>query len=213
MESPLTKIPPSPRVGLLATQGDFAKHRQAVESLGYECVEVRTPAQLERADCLIMPGGESTTMRKVLKWDGLWDAIRQFGARRAIMGTCAGLILLSRHIRNARPDEDTLGLIDIDADRNAYGSQYHSFRQMGRFTLDGSETDHEMVFIRAPRIARVGEGVEILGRLGDEPTMVRQGNILALTFHPEMAGDTAIHRYFVQSMVRPLLAQAKSIAA
>lgn len=209
----VTKIPPSPRVGLLATQGDYAMHRKMVESLGYECVEVRTKDQLQTVDCLIMPGGESTTMRKILKWDGLWNALVEFGTRRAIMGTCAGLILLSKKIIGGEPEEDTLGLIDIDSDRNAYGSQFHSFRQQGELTLDGKTTHHEMVFIRAPQITRVGENVDVLGRLGDQPTMVRQGNVLALTFHPEMAEDSSIHQYFIESMVKPVITQAKSKAA
>ncbi len=209
----VTKIPPSPRVGLLATQGDYAMHRKMVESLGYECVEVRTKDQLQTVDCLIMPGGESTTMRKILKWDGLWNALVEFGTRRAIMGTCAGLILLSKKIIGGEPEEDTLGLIDIDSDRNAYGSQFHSFRQQGELTLDGKTTHHAMVFIRAPQITRVGENVDVLGRLGDQPTMVRQGNVLALTFHPEMAEDSSIHQYFIESMVKPVITQAKSKAA
>lgn len=213
MNSFVTKIPPSPRVGLLATQGDYAMHRTMVESLGYECVEVRTEDHLQNVDCLIMPGGESTTMRKILKWDGLWDALAEFGARRAIMGTCAGLILLSKRIVGGKPEEDTLGLIDIDSDRNAYGSQFHSFRAQGKVTLSGATSVHEMVFIRAPQITRVGEQVEILGHLEDQPTMVRQGHVLALTFHPEMAGDASIHRYFIESMVKPVIAGANSKAA
>lgn len=213
MNSFVTKVPPSPRVGLLATQGDYAMHRNMVELLGYECVEVRTNDQLHNVDCLIMPGGESTTMRKILKWDGLWDSLAEFGGRRAIMGTCAGLILLSKKILGGKPEEDTLGLIDIDSDRNAYGSQLHSFRRQGEVTLNGMTAHHEMVFIRAPQITRVGENVDVLGRLGDQPTMVRQGNVLALTFHPEMAEDASIHRYFIESMVKPVIAQAKSKAA
>lgn len=213
MNSFVTKVPPSPRVGLLATQGDYGMHRKVVESLGYECVEVRTAEQLHNVDCLIMPGGESTTMRKILKWDSLWDPLVEFGGRRAIMGTCAGLILLSKKIIGGGPEEDTLGLIDIDSDRNAYGSQFHSFRQQGEVTLNGTTVRHEMVFIRAPQITRVGESVDVLGRLGDKPTMVRQGNVLALTFHPEMAEDASIHRHFIESMVKPVLVQAKSKAA
>lgn len=213
MNSFVTKVPPSPRVGLLATQGDYAMHRKMVESLGFDCVEVRTNSDLQNVDCLIMPGGESTTMRKILKWDGLWDSVADFGTRRAIMGTCAGLILLGKKIIGGRPEEDTLGLIDIDADRNAYGSQFHSFRQQGEVTLNGKTTHHEMVFIRGPQITRVGENVAVLGRLGDQPTMVRQGNVLALTFHPEMAEDSSIHQYFIESMVKPVIAQAKSKAA
>lgn len=204
---------PRPRVGLLATQGDFAMHRKMVDSLGYECAEVRTVAQLQAVDCLIMPGGESTTMRKILKIDGLWDAIREFGAKHAIMGTCAGLILLSRRIIHGRSEEDTLGLIDIDSDRNAYGSQYHSCRISGVTTLGDIELPMEMVLIRAPQIVRVGDGVEVLGRIGDKPSMVRQGNILALTFHPEMGEDTSIHRFFIERLAKTTMIPANSRAA
>lgn len=213
MDSLVSITVPRPRVGLLATQGDFAMHRQAVESLGYDCQEVRTVEKLSQVDCLIMPGGESTTMRKILKWDGLWDAIGEFGQSHAVMGTCAGLILLSKRIIGGRHDEDTLGLIDIDVSRNAYGRQVHSFRQLGDVTLTGSRVSLEMVFIRAPQIVRVGDGVEVLGTIGDEPAMVRQGNILALTFHPEMTRDTRVHRHFIETMAKPQCAAAGSKAA
>jgi len=202
-----------PRVGLLATQGDYAMHRKMVESLGYDCSDVRTVEQLGNVDCLIMPGGESTTMRKILKIDGLWSAIQAFGENHAIMGTCAGLILLSKRIVNGRPDEDTLGLIDIDSDRNAYGSQFHSCRATGQVTIGNEARSIEMVLIRAPQITRIGDGLEVLARIGERPMMVRQGNILALTFHPEMGEDSSIHRFFVESIARPLLKSAKSKAA
>lgn len=202
-----------PRVGLLATQGDYAMHRKMVESLGYDCHDVRTVERLNDVDCLIMPGGESTTMRKILKIDGLWSAIRDFGVKHAIMGTCAGLILLSKRIVNGRDDEDTLGLIDIDSDRNAYGSQFYSCRATGQIRIDRAERALEMVLIRAPQITRVGNDVEVLGRIDELPMMVRQGNILALTFHPEMGEDASVHKYFVEGMARPLLMSAKSKAA
>ena len=194
-----TKVP---IIGLLAIQGDFAMHRRVVERLGAACREVRTVGDLGMVDALIMPGGESTTMRKLLTWEGLWDAIPRFAERHPIMGTCAGLILLGKKVIHPKGDESTFGLIDIDSDRNAYGSQLHSFRQPGSIQLNGSRHSIEMVFIRAPRIVRVGPGVDVLGRLGDEPTMVRQGNILALTFHPEMGEDKQIHEYFLSQMVR-----------
>ncbi len=213
MNSPVSISAPRPRVGLLAAQGDFAMHGTMVESLGYECAEVRTVEQLQNVDCLIMPGGESTTMRKILKLDGLWYAIRDFAAKHAIMGTCAGLILLSKRITPGRSDEDTLGLIDIDSDRNAYGSQYHSCRQTGFVAVDGSERSFEMVLIRAPQIVRVGNGVEVLGRMGEQPMMVRQGNILALTFHPELGEDSIVHRFFIENMARSIMLPAKSKAA
>jgi 5'-phosphate synthase pdxT subunit len=186
-------------VGLLALQGDFAMHREAVASLGHHCEEVRTAEELARVDCLIMPGGESTTMRKLMDAVGMMPAVKEFASSRPIMGTCAGLILLSKGI-DAKPDEPTLGLIDCDVARNAYGRQYFSFREMGTLNLDNGAEPFEMVFIRAPRITRVGDSVEILGRLGDEPTIIRQDNILAMTFHPELSGDNRIHAYFLSQV-------------
>lgn len=161
---------------------------------------VRSAADLGGVDCLIMPGGESTTMRKLMQMDGLFAALPEFARSKPIMGTCAGLILLGKRIVGA-PDETTLGLIDCDTDRNAYGSQYHSFRQTGRAHLENGARPLEMIFIRAPRLVRVGEGVEVLGWLDDEPTLVRQGNILAMTFHPELAGDSSVHCFFLTRVV------------
>jgi 5'-phosphate synthase pdxT subunit len=129
------------------------------------------------------------------------------------MGTCAGLILLSKRIVNGRPDEDTLGLIDIDSDRNAYGSQFHSCRATGQITIGNSERPIEMVLIRAPQITRIGDGVKVLARIDERPMMVRQGNILALTFHPEMGEDSSVHKFFLESVAGTLLKPAKSKAA
>jgi 5'-phosphate synthase pdxT subunit len=187
-------------VGLLAVQGDFELHRQAVEALGHKTAPVRVAADLGGIDCLIMPGGESTTMRKLMQMDGLFEALPEFARSKPIMGTCAGLILLGKRIVGV-PEEPTLGLIDCDVDRNAYGSQYHSFRQAGRAHLGNGGCMLEMVFIRAPRLVRIGEGVEVLGWLDDEPALVRQGNILAMTFHPELAGDGSVHHFFLTQMV------------
>jgi 5'-phosphate synthase pdxT subunit len=183
-------------VGLLALQGDFHMHRQAVESLGYAASEVRTVEDLATVDCLIIPGGESSTMRKLMDADGLTEAVPKFAEDHPIMGTCAGLILLGKSIED-RPDEPTLGLIDCDLARNAYGRQFHSFRNQGTISLGNGTQAFEMVFIRAPKISRLGNGVEVLGRLGEEPTMIRQGRILCMTFHPELTEDTRIHGYFL----------------
>ncbi|GAB4326941.1 MAG: hypothetical protein Kow0074_21950 [Candidatus Zixiibacteriota bacterium] len=189
------------RVGLLALQGDFDMHRKTVRSLGYDTTEVRTPAELETVDCLIMPGGESTTMRKLMMHGGLWDAIREFGQRKPIMGTCAGLILLGKGITE-RPGEPTLGLLDVDTSRNAYGRQYHSFRDNGTISLNGTEEPFEMVFIRAPKITRIGQDVEILGRYREDVSVVRQGKIMGLTFHPELADDNRLHKMFLDMVQR-----------
>jgi 5'-phosphate synthase pdxT subunit len=186
-------------VGLLALQGDYEMHRQAVAALKHETTEVRTPAELERVDCLIIPGGESTTMRKLMEPDSLHEAIVEFARTHSVMGTCAGLVLLGRETTGPEPDA-MLGLLDCDTIRNGYGRQYYSFRHPGEIALRNGSRPYEMVFIRAPKITRIGGGVEVLGRLGDEPTMVRQGNILAMTFHPELSGDGAIHEYFLTQM-------------
>ncbi|MBI3872590.1 MAG: pyridoxal 5'-phosphate synthase glutaminase subunit PdxT [candidate division Zixibacteria bacterium] len=187
-------------VGLLALQGDFGLHRQMIEALGHSAVEVRTLSDLERVDCLIMPGGESTTIRKLMKQEGLFAALPQFARTKPIMGTCAGLILLGKAIKGS-PGEDTLGLIDCDTSRNAYGSQYQSFRDVGEIRAGNGAVPLEMVFIRAPRIVRVGDNVEVLGRLNGEPTLVRQGTILAMTFHPELSGDARVHQLFLSLVV------------
>lgn len=183
-------------VGLLALQGDFHMHRQTVLSLGYTVAEVRTVDDLAQVDCLIMPGGESSTMRKLMNAGGLTDELPRFAQDHPIMGTCAGLILLSKGIDD-RPDEPTLGLIDCAVARNAYGRQYHSFRDNGTISLGNGTQPFEMVFIRAPKISRIGDGVKVLGQWNDEPTIIQQGRILCMTFHPELADDTRIHEYFL----------------
>jgi 5'-phosphate synthase pdxT subunit len=198
-ETPVTPVSRPQTVGLLALQGDFDLHRQAVQNLGHHAHEIRTVGDLAGVDCLIMPGGESTTMRKLMVLGGLFDAIPRFAENHPIMATCAGLILLSRGIAGS-PEETTLGLIDCTVVRNAYGRQYESFRQLGSVRLPEGESAFEMVFIRAPRITRVGTSVEVIGRLGDEPTLIRQRNILAMTFHPELAGDGRIHHFFLSRM-------------
>jgi 5'-phosphate synthase pdxT subunit len=174
-------------------------HRQVVQDLGRTAYEVRTVDDLAHVDSLIMPGGESTTMRKLMRLGGLFEAIPHFAKRHPIMATCAGLILLSGGVEGS-PEEETLGLIDCIVSRNAYGRQYHSFRQSGRVRLPQAETPFEMVFIRAPQIVGIGGSVEIYGRLGNEPTLMRQGNILAMTFHPELSGDGRIHEFFLSQM-------------
>jgi len=185
-------------VGLLALQGDFHLHRLAALRLGHRTHEVRTRRDLEHVDCLIMPGGESTTMRKLMRMGGLDDALRSFAQTHPVMGTCAGLILLSKGI-DGEPQSETLGLLDCTVSRNAYGRQVFSFRGEGRIRLAGHENSFEMVFIRAPRIQHVGSAAQVLGYLGEEPVMIRQGHILGLTFHPELADDDRVHEFFLSS--------------
>ncbi|MGH7353713.1 MAG: pyridoxal 5'-phosphate synthase glutaminase subunit PdxT [Candidatus Rokuibacteriota bacterium] len=183
------------RIGVLALQGDFALHARALARCGAVAVEVRKPEELPDLDGLIIPGGESTTLLKLMDAWGFVPALEKFHASgRPIFGTCAGLILLAREVAN--PAQVSLGLIDVGVERNAYGRQRESFEAAGTATLDGRSLPVEMIFIRAPRIRRIGAGVETLARHGDEPVMARQGTVLVAAFHPELTGDPAVHRYF-----------------
>jgi len=194
------------KIGVLALQGDFAMHAKALERCGVQAIEVRKPEQLADVDGLVMPGGESTTLLKLMDAWGFVPALEKFHAEgRPIFGTCAGLILLARDVET--PSQFSLGFIDVGVERNAYGRQRESFEARGSATLEGRATPVEMVFIRAPRIRRVGAGVETLATWNDEPVMARQGSVLVATFHPELTDDSAVHEYFC-SMVRKARAGA-----
>jgi pyridoxal 5'-phosphate synthase pdxT subunit len=183
------------RIGVLALQGDFALHARALEKCGAQVVEVRKPEQLADLDGLIIPGGESTTLLKLMDAWGFVPALEKFHADgRPIFGTCAGLILSAREVSN--PPQFSLGLIDVGVERNAYGRQRESFEASGTARLDGREVPIEMVFIRAPRIRRLGSAVQTLATHGGEPVMARQGPVLVATFHPELTDDPTVHRYF-----------------
>jgi 5'-phosphate synthase pdxT subunit len=185
------------KIGVLALQGDFALHVQALRRCGVEAVEVRKPEQLADLDGLILPGGESTTLLKLMDEWGFVPALEKFhAAGRPMFGTCAGLILLAREVEN--PRQFSLGLIDVDVERNAYGRQRESFETRGTAMLDGTPTPIEMMFIRAPRIRRVGDGVEVLARDDGDPVMARQGTVLVATFHPEVTGEQVVHKYFCE---------------
>jgi pyridoxal 5'-phosphate synthase pdxT subunit len=187
-------------IGVLALQGDFDLHRKALDRLGLESVEVRLPRQLDRVAGLIMPGGESTTLLKLLdEWDFV-PALEKFhAAGKPIMGTCAGLILLAREVEG--PRQASLGLIDITAERNAYGRQKESFETEGEADLGEGPRPIKMVFIRAPRIRRMGPAVTPLVMHGGECVMAREGSILVAAFHPELTDDSTVHGYF-GAMVR-----------
>jgi 5'-phosphate synthase pdxT subunit len=176
--------------GILALQGDYYAHGRVLDRLGHKYIYVKTPADLDRTDGLIIPGGESTTMRKLAKSVGLWEKLKTYG--KPIMGTCTGIILIAKHIEN--PPEEGLNLLDITVNRNAYGSQINSFTAIGDYVPES--TPLEMVFIRAPKIESIGNGVEIIARLDNEPVGVRKGNIIGLTFHPELTDDLTLHRMF-----------------
>lgn len=189
------------RIGVLALQGDFALHARALEKCGVEAVEVRKPVELDDIDGLIMPGGESTTLLKLMDaWDFV-PALEKFhSGGKPIFGTCAGLIILAREVES--PKQFSLGLIDVTVERNAYGRQRESFEASGTVRLHKDPIQLEMVFIRAPRIRRVGPGVEVLAEHGGEPVMARQDRVLVATFHPELTDSTAVHRYFCDLVER-----------
>jgi 5'-phosphate synthase pdxT subunit len=185
----------SMRIGVLALQGDFALHARALEKCGAEAVEVRKPEQLDDVEGLIIPGGESTTLLKLMDAWGFVPALEKFhDAGKPMFGTCAGLILLARDVES--PRQFSLGLVDVTVERNAYGRQRESFEASGTARLDGRAVPLEMVFIRAPRIRRAGPGVEVLAEHAGEPVMARDGGVLVATFHPELTDDTTVHRYF-----------------
>jgi 5'-phosphate synthase pdxT subunit len=186
-----------PRIGVLAIQGDYAAHADALAEVGAEAVEVRSPEELAGLDGLILPGGESTTMLKFLEKRGLFDALKEFSNTQPVFGTCAGAILLAREVR--RPAQRSLGALDAVVERNAYGRQLDSAILTEPTSLPGEPL--EMVFIRAPRITDTGAGVEVLARRDGFPVLVRQGKLLAATFHPELSADRRVHRLFVDSVI------------
>lgn len=178
-------------VAVLALQGDFEAHRKALAEIGVESFEAKRPADLERADGLVIPGGESTTLWKFFEaepWEEAFCNLAKKG--RPILGTCAGAIVLAREVTN--PPQRGLGLIDIAVERNAYGRQVDSF--LGEIDAPSLGEAMPAVFIRAPRILRTGPGVEVLASHRGEPVFVRQGNVAAATFHPELTTDRRLHR-------------------
>jgi 5'-phosphate synthase pdxT subunit len=193
--------------GVLALQGDFAAHRAALARLGAPAREVRRVADLSDLAGLILPGGESTALLKLMADEPWFEALAAFHARGgALLGTCAGAILLAREVW---PPQPSLGLLDARIERNAYGRQIDSFEQAVRAAAPGAPA--RGVFIRAPRFRALGRGVEVLGSLLDEPVLVRQGRVLAATFHPELTDELALHRLFVASAGERVAAQAPAM--
>lgn len=187
-------------VGILALQGDFAMHSKMLDRIGTSWKLVKHASDLKEVGGLIMPGGESTTMLKFFAANGIAPAIKEFAAHgKPIFGTCAGAILLAQNVLN--PPQERLGLMDITVERNAYGRQIDSSVQQGTCP-EISDHPLEMVFIRAPIIRRIGDGVRVIGRCGDLPVLVEQGNLLAATFHPELTEDGTIHRYFLTKLAK-----------
>jgi 5'-phosphate synthase pdxT subunit len=183
------------RIGILALQGDFAAHAKALRALDVETQEVRHTADLWKVGGLIIPGGESTTLLNLMRDEPWFDELREFHERGgAIFGTCAGAILLAREVLD--PQQPSLGLLDATIQRNGYGRQIDSFEEP--LEVRGLASPLHAVFIRAPRFRRIGAGVEVLARRADEPVLVRQGRILAGTFHPELTDDGRLHDLFLK---------------
>ena len=183
-----------PRIGVLAIQGDYAAHAEALKEAGADPVEVRKPDQLDGLDGLILPGGESTTVLRFLEKLNFFEILADFCAQKPVFGTCAGAILLARKVKH--PPQRSLGLLDAVVERNAYGRQIDSSILTAETALPGGPL--EMVFIRAPRLVETANSVEVLARREGFPVLVRQGKILAATFHPELSQDRRVHELFVR---------------
>ena len=183
-------------IGVLALQGDYNKHAQMLEKLGVRAIEVRTSSQLLLIDALVIPGGESTTILKLIDKFGLRTELISFAKSHPVMGTCAGLIVLSSQVSNL--EQKPLAILDVSVERNAYGRQRESFVDTVQLSLNGKVNEINGVFIRAPRINRLGKGVQVLATHKQEPVLVAANNILAATFHPELTDEDNIHRYFIE---------------
>ena len=190
------------RVGVLALQGDFEAHGKTLELLGAEPVFVRTAAELDGVDGLVIPGGESTTMMKLLRVEDLLEPLVEFGSQRGIFGTCAGAILLAADV--SHPRQESLGLVDIGVERNAYGRQIESrvahLTPEAEFSARTHPGEMEAVFIRAPVIRRVGPRGRVLARYEGDPVLVEQGPHLVATFHPELTSDSRVHELFLSKL-------------
>ena len=183
----------SPTIGVLALQGAYDIHAKRLAELGATSRLVRTPEELDGLDGLVIPGGESTTFLKHLERAGFYEVLDEFVRTKPTFGTCAGCILLAKEVKN--PPQRSFGVLDVAVERNAYGRQNDSAILNAETKLPGGPM--EMVFIRAPRISRIGEGIEVLARRGDDPALVRKGSLLAATFHPELSNDTRVHQLFL----------------
>ena len=190
------------KVGVVALQGAFREHREALDALGVETVEVRGPAALAAIDALILPGGESTTIGRLLVSSGLLDPVRErIRDGLPVLGTCAGLILLATDVVDGRDDQPTLDALDVTVRRNGYGTQLQSFE--APLEVRGFAAAFPGVFIRAPVLERVGPDVEVLATHDDQPVLVASGPVWGTTFHPELSGDLSVHERFLHLDTRP----------
>jgi len=190
------------KVGILSLQGDFEAHGAAIERAGAQPVFVRDPEQFDTVDGLIIPGGESTTMLKLLRYEGLYEKLKEFGGNKPVFGTCAGAILMAKEV--SHPEQESLGFMDIDVERNAYGRQVDSrvavIEPEPDFESRTSAGKMEAVFIRAPIIRRLGAGANVLVRYNGDAVLVEQGRHMAATFHPELTKDGRVHELFLEKL-------------
>ncbi len=190
------------KVGVLALQGDFEAHRAALARAGADAVLVREASQFSGLDGLVIPGGESSTMLKLLHYDNLLEPLAEFARRKPVFGTCAGAILLARHVSN--PSQESLGLIDIDVERNAYGRQLESrvaaLEPEPSFRERSGPAALEAVFIRAPIIRRIGPRTRVLARYAGDPVLVEEEKYMVATFHPELTADSRVHSLFLSKL-------------
>lgn len=187
----------APVVGVLALQGAFVAHERALRSVGVTTQQVRTPEQLAAVAALVMPGGESTTMSKLLTTSGLFDALKgRLAEGFPVFGTCAGMILLAADVLDGRPDQRSFGSIDIAVRRNGYGRQVDSFET--DIPVAGLANPFHAVFIRAPKVERIGVGVEVLAEYEGVPVLAREGNVTVASFHPELTPDARLHQQFLR---------------
>ena len=182
------------QIGVLGLQGAYAKHLAVLQQIDVQAVDVRKPGDLEECHGLIIPGGESTTMTKLINEIDMHDALLKFSVDRPVFGTCAGMILMAAKVDDGRVK--TLNLINIEVERNGYGRQIDSFIDELDVTTNGQAFSMRGVFIRAPRIKNMGDGVEVLASVNGEPVLVQEGHHMAAAFHPELTGETRIHNYF-----------------
>ena len=202
----MTLLEDQPTIGVFALQGDVREHLRMLTDLGVRAISVRRPAELDACDGLVIPGGESTTMAKLARTFDLFEPLRQrIKDGLPTFGTCAGMIMLADRIEDGAPDQETLGGLDVTVRRNAFGRQVDSFE--GDLEFDGVEGPVHAVFIRAPWVEESGPGVDVLARVEDGPAMgrivaVRQGPLMATSFHPEVGGDDRVHRQFLDLIDR-----------
>jgi len=192
---------PLKSIGVLALQGDYEAHEKQLKAVGAKPVEVRLPKDLKGLDALILPGGESTTMNKLIDRFGLRPALIEFCKSKPVWGTCAGMIMLSKKIEDNKSNVMPFGLLDIDVERNGYGRQVFSFEDSVDVSFGNGTSKLAATFIRAPKVTRIGKDVKVLGKFKNDPVLIVQKNILASSFHTELEEDTTLLSYFLTSFL------------